>query len=223
MKPSMPWSIGSGAEVKVPILIQQFFRRGANISPDRARSGTTPPWRIRWSGSVARPCRLLEILNGPNGDMRFRGEGLARIGPAARAAVPRSFAIEHPDPKLEPKILVLYAIRALGRIGPEAKAAIPVLNGLLERKIAYAFDDPIRRGDRPGPDRRAPVRKLLDTFLREADSAKRQQLAWLGPKAREAVPSLRAALTDQAAPGPLLRGESPSLISSLPPRNRSRY
>ncbi len=42
-----------------------------------------------------------------------------------------------------------------------------------------------------------PVRKLLDVFLAEADQRACYQLAQLGPLAREAVPALRAALTDK--------------------------
>ncbi|MGP0065868.1 MAG: HEAT repeat domain-containing protein, partial [Isosphaeraceae bacterium] len=188
--------IVSGAEVKVPILIQQFLKRGCQHLTGMGTfvfNNDVEESLVRIGGPAV-PA-LLEILNGPNGDMRVcAAAALARIGPAARAAVPSLIrAIEHPDPKREPPVLQLYAIRALGRIGPEAKAAVPALNGLLDEG-GDTFFDAVLALDRIGAP---PVRKLLVDFLREGDPDDAYQLAWLGPKAREAVPSLRETLTDK--------------------------
>ena len=212
--------IGAGAEVTVPILIQQFLKEGCQHLTGQGtfvHDNSLEDSLVRIGGPAV-PA-LLEILNGPNGDMRVcAAAALARIGPAARAAVPSLIrAIEHPDPKREPQILVLYAIRALGRIGPEAKAAVPALNRLLDEDDDTFFDAVLAL-DRIGAP---PVRKLLVDFLREADPEVAYQLAWLGPKAREAVPSLRAALTDKQlqvriyAAGALAHIE-PSATDSIP-------
>ena len=135
--------IGAGAEVTVPILIQRFLKRGCQHLTGMGAIGYDPSSEdsLVRIGGPAVPA-LLEILNGPNGDMRVcAARALARIGPPARAAVPSLIrAIEHLDPKREPEILVPHAIQALGRIGPEARVAIPVLNGLLDEDGDYDFD-----------------------------------------------------------------------------------
>ncbi len=192
--------IGAGAEVIVPILIQRCLKEGCRHFGGEGTFGSdkTPEDSLVRIGGPAVPA-LLEILNGSNGEMSVCAAAtLARIGPPARAAAPSLIrAIEHPDPRREPEILVLYAIPALGRIGPEAKAAIPVLNGLLERKNPDEFFssfEVVLALDRIGAP---PVRELLDAFLRGVNWAVADQLAWLGSKAHKAVPALRATLTDQ--------------------------
>ncbi len=192
--------IGAGADVTVPILIDRFLKRECQHLTGQETFFYDPSMEdslARIGGPAVPP--LLEILNGPNRDMRVcAAAALGLIGTSARSAVPALIrATEHPDPNREPEILVLHAIRALGRIGPAAKAAIPVLNRLLEREIpnelVSSFDIVVAL-DRIGAP---PVRKLLDDFLRGDDWGVANQLAWLGPKAREVIPSLRAALTDK--------------------------
>jgi HEAT repeat protein len=216
--------IGAGAEVTVPNLIGRFLKRGCQ-HPTRMGSFPYDPSLENSLARIGGPAvpALLEILNGPNGDMRVcAAEALGRIGPEALAAdLALIRAIEHPDPEREPEILVLHAIRALGRIGPEARAAIPALNGSLGLKIADTFDhsfDVVIALDRIGAP---PVRKLLDHFLRDGDSHDAEQLAWLGPKAREAVPALRTALADHRlqvrfSAATALAHIEPSVMESIP-------
>jgi HEAT repeat protein len=192
--------IGAGAEVTVPILIQRFIKQGGQRLAGEGPFGfdKSPEDSLARIGGPAVPA-LLEIFDGPNEEMRVSAAVvLERIGPAARAAIPSLIrAIEHADRQPESESLVLHAIRALGRIGPEARAAIPVLNGLLGRRIPFEFVfsfNVVLALDRIGAP---PVRKLLDAFLREGDEYVAEQLAGLGPKAHEAVPALRAALTDK--------------------------
>ena len=191
---------GAGAEVTVPILIRRFLVQGPQPPAVEGVSGydKTPEASLIRIGGPAVPA-LVEILDGPNGELRVGAAAvLARIGPPARAAVPSLIrAIEHPDLRGEPQVLVHYAIKALGRIGPDARAAIPALKGVLDRKNSYEYisdSEVVLALDRIGAP---PIRKLLDTFLGEGDWYAADQLAWLGSKARETVPALRAALTDR--------------------------
>ena len=188
---------GEGAEIKVPRLTQQFLQQGCQHLTGQGAFGynSTIEDSLVRIGGPAVPA-LVEILNGPNRDMRVcAAEALGKIGPAARSAVPSLIrAIERPEPKHEPEILVAYAIRALGRIGPEANAAVPALNAYLVRDQEGEYDfDAVQALDRIGAP---PVKILLDAFLRKGDSNVAAQLAWFGPKAREAVPALRAMLKD---------------------------
>ncbi len=95
------------------------------------------------------------------------------------------------------------------------------MNESLGLRIAGTFDhsfDVVIALDRIA---HSPVLKLLDHFLRDGDSHDAEQLAWLGPKAREAVPALRTALADRrpqvrfSAATALARIE-PSVTESLP-------
>ena len=90
-------------------------------------------WLVRIGGPAV-PELLRHFERSGRGYARVLGaESLARIGPAARVALPSLIrAIVHRDPKPESAILVLYTVKALGRIGPEAKAAVPALNRLLD-------------------------------------------------------------------------------------------
>jgi HEAT repeat protein len=178
--------IGAGDEVTVPVLIQQLLGRWWQL-PFGQNS-------LIHVGAPAVPA-LLEILNGPNQDVRgCVAATLGRIGPPARAAVPSLIrAIEQADGRPDREFLIRSAVQALGRIGPDAKATAPLLNRLLDEAGANDVIVVIAL-DRIGAP---PVRKLLDRFLRDPDSDTVTKLALLGPTAREAVPALRAALTDK--------------------------
>jgi HEAT repeat protein len=216
--------IGSGADVTVPILIERYLKRGcqhrtgmgAFVVDDSMEESLV---RI---GGPAVPA-LLEVLNGPDRDMRVCAAAvLGKIGPAARAAVPALIrTIEHPDTDRQAVILRSFAISALGQIGSEARAAVPVLNRHLDEALPHlspdwhhlGFDDATAAGVRLRYDLRRrvafdvataldgigapPVRKLLDMFLRTGDPLVAHQLACLGSRAREATPSLRGALSDK--------------------------
>jgi HEAT repeat protein len=192
-------SIGVGAEVTVPVLIDRFVKRGCQ---HLTGMGSFPyvPSLDRALARVGEPTvpALLKILNGPDAGLPVcAAYALGEIGPAARVAVPALIrAVEHPDPGREAAILVGHAIRALGRIGPGANAAIPALNRQLDR-WSHDYVDAVIALDRIGAP---PVRKLLDTFLREGDPNVADPLAWLALKAREAAPALRSALTDKRLP-----------------------
>jgi len=188
--------IGAGTEVTVPVLIERFIKEGCLHLTGMGAIGSISGVKnsLVRIGGPAVPA-LLDVLKGPNRGMRVcAAEALGEIGPSAQEAVPLLIrAIEHPDADREANILSDQAVRALGRIGPEAKAAAPTLTALLEREGSNEYDVVIAL-DGIGV---RPVRKLLGTFLREGDSFEARMLAWLGPKAREAVPALRGALTDK--------------------------
>jgi HEAT repeat protein len=207
--------IGSSADVTVPILIERFLKRGCQ---HRTGMGTffvddSMEESLGRIGGPAVPA-LLEVLNGPDRDMRVCAASvLGKIGPAARAAVPALIrAIEPPDTDGQVRGLRRQVITALGRIGSEARAAVPVLNRHLDealkllpvegpftsqleasyaRRVALDIATALDRIGAP------PVRQLLDTFLRTGDWLVARQLAWLGPRAPEATPSLRGALSDK--------------------------
>jgi HEAT repeat protein len=196
---AMTW-IASGTDTAVPVLIERFLKRGCQhltgagtyFFDDSMENALV---RI---GGPAVPA-LIEILSGPNREMRVCAAfALGRIGPAARAAGPALLrAIEQSDAQRESQILVHYAVRALGRIGPESKAAVPALNRLLEQRNPDSLSshfDIVTALSRIGAP---PVQKVLDAFLRDADPYEASQLAWLGPLAQEATPSLRALLNDK--------------------------
>jgi len=197
-------AIGAGTDVTIPALIERFLKEGC-VHRTGMGSFFYNPYVENSLARIGGPAvpALLEVLKGPNKDMRVCAASvLGEIGPAARTAVPSLIeAIERPDADREAKILKSHAVRALGRIGPEAKAAVPILNRLLDQALKpapaeghnNAFDAATALAEIGAP----PVGKLLDTFLRKGDSFAARQLAWLGPKACEAVPSLRAALTDK--------------------------
>jgi HEAT repeat protein len=138
---------------------------------------------------------IRDVLNDPDDYVRgCAARILAKIGPEARAAVPALIrAIHRPDPTRKPNILFREVVEALGEIGPAAKPAVPALNGLLDNAGDDDFDVVLALNRIGAP----PVRKLLDAFLRDANPDTANRLSWLGPKGREAVPALRAALTDK--------------------------
>ena len=107
-------------------------------------------------------------------------------------------------------VLRRVAVQALGKIGPEARSAIPALNTLLDRdgdlcwEITFALD-------KIGAP---PVTELVDFILRGDDWAAPGPLARLGPKAKTAVPKLRAAL---AVPRPAVRVEAAFVLALIDP------
>ena len=196
--------IGPDAAQAVPHLIERFVKQGCLHYTGMGSIGFNPGARdvLVRIGAAAVPA-LLDVLNGPDRDMRVcAAEALGGIGPAARAAVPsllRELHAEQPeldDAKAE--ALRHQAVIALGRVGPDAKAAVPALNTLLDRELAdketvYPEEWPIVEAlDRIGA---LPVAKLVDGFLREEGSWRSFELAKLGPRARAAIPALRQALT----------------------------
>ena len=188
--------IGSSDDVIVPILIENFVNKGCqHLTGAGAFVGFgSAADTLSRIGGLAVPA-LIDVLNGPNWDMRVcAADALSKIGPPAVAAVPSLIrAIEHPDPQHDAETLRLYAVRALGRIGPEAKAAVPTLNRVLEKNNCNDFDVVLALNEIGVP----PVRTLVDAVLRDGDPYVADQLAWLGPKAREAAPALRIALKDR--------------------------
>ena len=188
--------IRGGKAPKVPVLIEEFLKRGCEHLTGQGTfmySSAVDDALVR-IGEPAVPA-LVEILNGPNWDMRVcAAHVLSMMGPVARAAVPSLLrAIEHPDPQHHAETLSLYAVRALGRIGPDARAAVPILNGLYGKKIVDDFDIVMALDGVGYP----PVRRLVETLLHDADWGAAYELAWLGPKARAASTDLRAALRDR--------------------------
>jgi HEAT repeat protein len=210
--------------VNVPELIAQFLKRGCEHLTGQGffmYDASVDHALVRIDGPAV-PA-LVDILNGPNWDMRVcAAHVLSMIGPPARSAVPSLIrAIEHPDPH-DTVTLALYAVRALGRIGPDAKPAIPSLNGLYGKNLIDDFDIVIALDGIGDP----PVSRLVDTLLRDNDSYAAYQLSWLGPKAREAVPALRAALTDRRlqcrfSAAVALASIDPSVTASIPVLNEA--
>ncbi len=189
-------NIGAGADVIVPLLIDRFRKRGSQhlIGQGAFSYDNSVDKALARVGEPAVPA-LLKILNGPDEGMRVcAAYALGEIGPTARAAVPALIrVVERADPEQYPDVLVRHAVGAIGRIGPEARSAVPALNAWLE-KLRFRDLDTVIALDRIGAP---PVWKLLDAFLRDGDPTIADLLVWLGPKAHEAAPSLRAALTDK--------------------------
>jgi HEAT repeat protein len=221
-------AIGAGTEVTIPVLIERFLKQGC---VHRTGAGTFfyNPYvetSLAGIGAPAVPA-LVEVLKGPNKEMRVCAAWvLCEIGPAARTAIPSLIeAIERLDQDWGAKTFKFYVVRALGRIGPDARAAVPILNRLLDQALKPspaedtrdAFDVATALAEIGAP----PTGKLLDAFVRTGDSFAARQLACLGPKAREAVPSLRALLTDKrlevrANAAVALAYIEPSLGESIP-------
>jgi HEAT repeat protein len=190
-------SMGEGAELTGPILVDHFLKRGwLGVGPGMGTyyHGGSAIGALTHLKEQAVPA-LQKALDGPDANLRIHAAyALGEIGPAAREAVPSLIrALENADPNGNDEFLVDYSIRALGRMGPDARAAIRALNLLLDERKA-SWDQVVWALDRIGAP---PVQRLLDTFLREADFYVADLLGWLGPRANGAVPALRAALTDK--------------------------
>ena len=194
--------IGERPDVTVPALVGEFVKR----SQMGIVGGAHPNDRdvedhLVLIGEPAVDA-LVALLNGPDRGMRVDAvKVLVRIGPKARRASASLIrAIERPVADSEAGLLRLYAVRALVRIGPDAKDAVPALNRLLDEYAGENLSNPslefdvVKALDALGAP---PVRKLVARFLHEGDSFLAFQLAWLGPKAREAIPGLLSALTDR--------------------------
>ncbi len=205
--------IGCGAEHTVPILIEQFINEGCAHLTGQAIFGYhafVEDNLVRFGGAAV-PA-LINLLNGPNREMRLSAaDVLARIGPAARAAVPSLIrAIDHPEPTDVAETLKIRSVRALGRIGPDAAAAIPSLNRLFGEDGVDQCEIVVALNGIGAP----PVWKLVDAFLLDADFRAAHDLAWLGPKAHEAIPALKKALADKR---PQVRFSSAAALAFIEP------
>jgi len=190
--------IGAGTEITVPHLVEGFLKRGCDHLTGMGTFLYSPYHDEQFAkiGGPAVP-PLLDILQGLDRDMRVcAADALGQIGPPARAAIPILIrAVEHPEGDLNAEILVRTAVKALGRIGPAAKEAGPAITKILSNDNIDIFNVTIAL-DGIGV---SPAKQVLDRFLHEEDMYEKNALAlvWLGPKARDAVPELRKALSDK--------------------------
>jgi HEAT repeat protein len=196
--------IGPAAAPAVPLLIPGYLAEGCNLAKMGSfggGNGGMPGEALVGIGAPAVPA-LIDVLTGPNTEMRAcAAMHLAKIGPAAKAAVPalvRSLRADQPVLNdAEADALRRYAVIALGRIGPDAREAVPALKTLLDRELGSKDSFPsvepvlVKALDSIGEP---PVTKLTEAFLRGGGC---YELARLGPKARGAVPVLRKALNDR--------------------------
>ncbi len=189
-------SIGAGAEVTAPILVDQFLKHGYfAVGPGLGtyyHSGS-PIGALARVGESVVPA-LTKVLDGPDENFRIHAaHALKELGPAARAAVPSLIrTLERITDVGKDEILFDNTVEALGRIGPEARAAIPALNRRLdEGRAGYSLV--VWALDRIGSP---AVQKLLDEFQRGGDPYVADLLAWHGPRAIAAAPRLRAMLSD---------------------------
>jgi hypothetical protein len=162
-----------------------------------------------------------------------RGGGPRQAGPAARAAVASLIRkVERTDPRDKSELLVFHVVEAHGRIGPDAMAAIPTMNRRLIRKgytngFVANFEVLVALYRIGAP----PVAQLLHVFLRDANLYIAEKLAWLGPKARAAIPSKHsnplvrmwarealAQILPKHAPSTTPPRPIKSVAASLPPR-----
>jgi HEAT repeat protein len=175
-------------ERRVPRLIEKFIWIGAN------GFSTGPRDALVRVGGPAVPA-LIEVLNGPDLGMRVRAaEALGMIGPPAREAVPALIlAVAQRTVIDEDELLCRHAVIALGRIGSDAKGARPILNHLFDKNLGDDYELVIALAGIGAP----PVEKLVARLTRDGDSFATELLAWLGPKAREAIPLLKRALADE--------------------------
>ncbi len=204
--------IGPDAAPAVPFLIERFRKQECFLGKQGTFVGSNygqPSDALARIGAPAVPA-LVEVMNGPNAEVRpCAAEVLARIGPSAEGAVPALIRAVQPgrllgqDADLQASVLQRHALFALCRIGPRAAAVIPMLNEKLDREI----EADVSRKNEPPSDRWSnvgllaqvgapPIEKLLGAFRRGAVTAA-DELSYLGPLARPAVPALRDALNDQ--------------------------
>ncbi len=189
-------SIGAGAEVTAPILVDQFVKHGYfGVGPGLGTYDHfgSPIGALVRVGAPVVPA-LRKVLDGPDEILRIHAAyALKEIGPAARATVPSLIrSLERIKDVGKDEILFDNTVEALGRIGPEARAAIPALNRRLDEGRA-GYDLVVWALDRIGSP---AIQKLLDALQRDGDPYMANLLAWHGPRAIAAAPQLRAMLSD---------------------------
>jgi HEAT repeat protein len=121
---------------------------------------------------------------------------LGRIGLNSKEVLPVLLSLlDEPD---EPQCL--WAVHALGHIGPAAKPALPRLRELMENKNVRvaASEAVIRITGQEGPALEVLIAVLNDPSDNRLAAA--VALVPLGPKAKAAVPGLRAALKERNEP-----------------------
>jgi HEAT repeat protein len=188
-------SMGAGAEVTTPILVDEFLKRGYfAVGPGLGtyyHSGS-PIGALARVGEPVVPA-LTKVLDGPDEILRVHAaQALKDLGPAARAAVPSLIrTLERIKDVGKDEILFENTVEALGRIGPEARAAIPALNRRADHGAGYNLV--VWALDRIGSP---AVQELLDEFQRGGNPDVANLLAWHGPRAIAAAPRLRAMLSD---------------------------
>ncbi len=179
-------------EAPVPQLIEQFIKDGWEHYSASGATGFDSAARdsLVRVGAPAVPA-LIDLLNGQNRRMRpCAAEALGLMGKEAASAVPSlQSAIVHSENDQPGKVLRRYAVVALGRIGPAAKAAAPTLDALLDKNDNDSYHAAIALDGIGAP----PVRKLAMRLVRDGDVTSTEVLGWLGPRAREAIPTLRSA------------------------------
>jgi HEAT repeat protein len=222
------WALGHfgpRAEAAVPRLAELFVKEGCEHLTGAGAIGFLTDVRdaLVRIGDPAVPA-LLQILNGPDEDMRVcAADALGRIGPEAKAAVPSLIRImERVNPagpfvvQGEPTdgtpLLIRTVIRALGAIGPDARTAAPVLATWLGRDDDTDWDVIVAL-DRIGAP---PVVLLRDRFLRGADSPSALELAYIGPKTVAIAPDLVGVLDH---PGAQTRIDAAVALSFIDPSN----
>lgn len=210
--------IGPEAVAAVPHLITLLIKEGCT----HAKQGTFvtsrfgPKFALTGIGAPAVPA-LVELLDGPNREMRpCAAEILGEIGPEAVAAVPsliRGLCLDLEPLDLDDEALRRLSISALGNVGPKAKAATPSFKILFKRKPTIALVE--AWGQIGAPPVAELVERLSDQNLDESDSfSAAYAMQKLGPKAKEAVPALRKALTD---PRPQVRLDAAVALAYVDP------
>jgi HEAT repeat protein len=196
-------------ERHVPILIEQFINECCLpfIPRDSLARGTTAGGALVRVGEPAVPA-LINVLRSTNSAAQAGAvSALGLVGPQARTAVPWLIRIlEHPEVPDDREPLAYRAVQALGQIGPDAVSAVPALNQLFGKDVVP--DDVIITAlERIGAP---PTRNWVEDLLRGTDSGMVHYLIRLGPRAREAVPALKKALSN---PEPQVRYNSAAALA----------
>ncbi len=183
--------MGPAAKVAIPELTEMLGHADLSVRSRAAEALL----EMRPEGKVAIPFVVEEILEGRDSSVSHSWfNALARLGPDAKAAVPRLVKL------LDSRVGGCAAARVLGSIGPEAKAAIPELERLLAHENEYFRVAAAGALVEIGPPAEPPISTLVE--LLQSDTAQirlaaARALGTVGAEAKAAVPGLVELVQDK--------------------------
>jgi HEAT repeat protein len=223
-------NIGPVAKSAVPAVLKLVSEKPAPVPPAKQE----PPWKADHRAYQDRQSMEQAVLT------------LGRIGPDAKAAVPRLIPlIDSPD---RFSILPVNAIRALGGIGPSARDAVPKLRDLLDheervmrvwaayalaridgdtdRQVAFLMELWVEDGElrrKPLPSVKRSIAQALELLGRDSRPARDLLLAALqDPKSTDAMAEIVQALGQLSEDAEIIVPKLAALIEqSVKDRNKN--